>query len=524
MTPVGGLATFSGLAEDTAASGYTIVATSPGLATIISHDLDVLPATPTQLAIKVPAPDSMPAGSKFGLAVAAEDQYGNIVTDYPGSVTIALANNPGQATLLGGPFAMNATGGVANFSPNLILDRAASGYTFLATSSGLTSVTSGSVTVTPGAATQLVVETQPPASLASPTSTFGFVVAAEDQYGNVATSFGGPVRASAAGGSGATLGGNTVVTASSGVASFTGLTLTGANSPIPIQVTGPGLTPATTSPVSSGTPAVLQFATGSASVDEDAGTATFQIVRSGATGSAVSVNVATSGGNAAPGVNYSAINQTISFAAGQTTQTVTIPIINAGSLAQTMTVNVVLSSPAGDAVLASPSSATLSILNVGASTTGSGPLVTLESIQVIKNKKHKVGEVLMTFSGGLNATEAASLSEYTLIQAGKRGSFTAKNAKSIKLLSAVYNSTNHTVAITPKKPFALTKAIELVVNGSAPGLEDSNGRLIDGNHDGQAGGNATAVLKGKATTITSAVVDLLLQHDDVASLTKARKS
>ena len=76
----------------------------------------------------------------------------------------------------------------------------------------------------------------------------------------------------------------------------------------------------------------------------------------------------------------------------------------------------------------------------------------------------------------------------------------------------------------------LTKAVELIVNGaSASGLEDSYGRLIDGNNDGQAGGNAVAVLKGKTATITSAsvnsaAVDVLLQHDDVTPLTKARKS
>ena len=63
----------------------------------------------------------------------------------------------------------------------------------------------------------------------------------------------------------------------------------------------------------------------------------------------------------------------------------------------------------------------------------------------------------------MNAAEAANIAEYELIKAGKKGSFTAKNAKAIKLASAVYNAANNTVTLTPKKKFVLTKPVELVV-------------------------------------------------------------
>jgi hypothetical protein len=44
-------------------------------------------------------------------------------------------------------------------------------------------------------------------------------------------------------------------------------------------------------------------------------------------------------------------------------------------------------------------------------------------------------------------------------------------------------------------PFRLSKAVELRINGLPPsGLKDSLGRLIDGGQDGQAGGDAVAVL------------------------------
>ena len=204
------------------------------------------------------------------------------------------------------------------------------------------------------------------------------------------------------------MGGTTTVTASAGLASFTGLTLSGAATPVALQLATTGLTGTATNPVSLATPAQFAFATGSVSVNETAGSATFQVVRCGGFQGAVSVNVATSGGTAVAGVNYTAINQVLNFAAGQDSQTITIPVTNAGTLAQALTVNVVLSSPGSGASLGSPSTATLSILNAGQSTTPtSTPLVTMETVQLVKKKK-KVQEIVIGFSGALNASEAMS--------------------------------------------------------------------------------------------------------------------
>jgi hypothetical protein len=98
------------------------------------------------------------------------------------------------------------------------------------------------------------------------------------------------------------------------------------------------------------------------------------------------------------------------------------------------------------------------------------------------------------------------MAEYRLAKAGKRGSFTARNARLIKLRSAAYSGTNDTVTLTPKKPFVLAKPVQLQVNGGLPsGLDDTLGRLIDGNHDGQPGGNAVVVLQRGRPTISPLV-------------------
>ncbi len=66
------------------------------------------------------------------------------------------------------------------------------------------------------------------------------------------------------------------------------------------------------------------------------------------------------------------------------------------------------------------------------------------------------------------------------------------------------------------------KVLERVIPS---GLEDSYGRLIDGNDDGQPGSNAVAILTGKAATISartpgSVVVDLLLVRGELAGWSK----
>src|SRR5262249_33699391 len=119
------------------------------------------------------------------------------------------------------------------------------------------------------------------------------------------------------------------------------------------------------------------------------------------------------------------------------------------------------------------------------------PLVTVMKVIDKLNKKHQVTEIDVIFSGLVNATEAASTGKYRLATPGKKNSYTAKNAAVIKLKRALYPPSTNTVALTPKKPFALTKPVQILVYGTgATALQDANGRAIDGDHSGSAGGNA----------------------------------
>jgi hypothetical protein len=402
---------------------------------------------------------------------------------------------------LGGPLTATPVGGIANFHAFITTQTAASGYTLKATSGGLTPVTTGPITVIPAPATHLVVITQPP-TVVTPGSTFGFVVAAEDDFGNISTGYTGTMSVSVPAGSGATLGGITTVTPKNGQATFSGLTLTETNGGVALSVTSTGLTSTTTNVVSVTTPAQVAFALSNFTPNLGATVAAVEIKRTGGYTGQISVNVATSPGTATAPANYTSVNQVYTFDALQNSIFVMVPISNAG-LTSNASFTLTLSNPGPNVVLAGQSTISV-VIQAANQTPPPPPLVTMQTVQLVTNKKHLVTQILVGFSGGVNATEAMSTNTYQLIKANAAGAFTPTKKSLIKIKSA--SLTGNSVALKLKSPLKLKKAVELVVQGLAPnGLQDSNGRLIDGNHDGTAGGNAVAVIKKPGAVTISAV-------------------
>src|SRR5207248_242315 len=137
---------------------------------------------------------------------------------------------------------------VATFPTNLTLNRTSTGDTIQVSGGGLVATT-GPINVTPAPGTQLVVTTPPPGIVTS-RSGFGLVVTAEDGAGNVDPTYNGPVALALASNPGGTsLGGTPSVAAVGGVATFSALSLNNAAAGYTLQVTGGGLSGATTSPI-----------------------------------------------------------------------------------------------------------------------------------------------------------------------------------------------------------------------------------------------------------------------------------
>ncbi len=219
---VNGIATFSGLTLNKAGAGYSLKATTGTVSTATTRVFNVTASTASKFVLISQPPSLLGAGRLFGLKVAAEDAYGNVVTTFRGSVTLSLASGPGGATVYG-KLIVTLISGVATFS-NLKITRAGTDYTLDVTGS-LGSTTTNVFNVVAGTATHLAISTQPPDSVTA-NSAFGMVVTAFDAYGNVAVAFTGKVTLVLATNPGhSTLTGEVTEPAAAGVITFTDLLL-----------------------------------------------------------------------------------------------------------------------------------------------------------------------------------------------------------------------------------------------------------------------------------------------------------
>src|SRR5437773_459471 len=222
------------------------------------------PPAPTQLAF-LQQPENLMAGHQFSqtVKVRADDAHGNKVASFRGNVTVALANNPGGATL-SGTTTVAAVDGIATFS-DLSLDKTGAGYTLTASASGraVVSPTSVALDVAPGPATQLEFTVEPTTATAGTALAPSLQVRALDAAENLVPTFTGNVTVAFGGtsGEGATLSGTTPVAAVSGVATFFDLSLNKTGTGYTLTASASGFAPVTSAAfdITPGTATQLSF-------------------------------------------------------------------------------------------------------------------------------------------------------------------------------------------------------------------------------------------------------------------------
>jgi hypothetical protein len=174
-------------------------------------------------------------------------------------VTVTAAIATGGGTLGGTLTATTIGNGVATFT-NLAITGTVGDRTLSFSATGLTAVTSGTITVTAGAATQLVFSVQPITTTAGAAITPAVQVTAEDGSGNTATGFTGNITVTiGTNPGGGTLSGTATVAAAGGVASFANLSINKAGAGYTLTATGAGSVTSAAFDITPGTAAALVF-------------------------------------------------------------------------------------------------------------------------------------------------------------------------------------------------------------------------------------------------------------------------
>lgn len=127
-------------------------------------------------------------------------------------------------------------------------------------------------------------------------------------------------------------------------------------------------------------PGALQLSTADATVAEDGGSVTLTVQRVNGSDGAVSVNFATQDGTAAAGSDYTSTSGTLTFAAGSTSQAITVPILRDTVAESSETFTVALAGPTGGAVLGAPTTATVTITNAAPTRCLPRPTVRVQSV------------------------------------------------------------------------------------------------------------------------------------------------
>jgi hypothetical protein len=235
------------------------------------------------------------------------------------------------------------------------------------------------------------------------------------------------------------------------------------------------------------TAGTIQFSNATYAVNENAGSATITVTRIGGSAAGVSVVYTTMDGSAKSGQNYTSTTGTLTFGAGETSKTFTVPVLDDQLFSSDKALVITLSQPNAGAALGGPSTATLLIHETDPAPV---PLVTIAGVQTSTNRRGQVTGITVVLSAPVAPASVANSNDFQLIQAGRKGRFDTRDAKRLALRPAVYSSGSVSISLTPKTPVALNRPVELVVSG----LIDLLGRPFDSQHNGQAGGSFVVLL------------------------------
>ena len=148
-------------------------------------------------------------------------------------------------------------------------------------------------------------------------------------------------------------------------------------------------------------------------------------------------------------------------------------------------------------------------------------------------RKKSVTVLDVTYSGALDAADATNLDAYSLKAALGKKRHSHGFLLPYLFESASFAPATNTVQLRPILKIPKNTLMQLTINGSR--IHDTTGRQLDGNGDGQAGGNfvgtltsgggssmARAMVDSRSGRETGAAIDALMTDESLAGLSRRR--
>jgi hypothetical protein len=223
---------------------------------------------------------------------------------------------------------------------------------------------------------------------------------------------------------------------------------------------------------------------------------TVTVTRSDGGTAAVEVDFSTISATAIAGVDFTPVTQRLTFAAGEISKTVDVPVLTDGSTEEDELLVVNLSNPGPGGALGATSSA---VVRISANDDFDDLPPQVRQV-LLTGPSRGISGATVQFSEDMNESTVENLANYTFTARG-RGRIT------IALTSANYDPATRTVVLAASQTFAQTefKTLEFKVKGKSGGVQDMAGNRLDGTGRGRPGSDSIsrfAVFSGTTITLT----------------------
>jgi hypothetical protein len=108
-----------------------------------------------------------------------------------------------------------------------------------------------------------------------------------------------------------------------------------------------------------------------------------------------------------------------------------------------------------------------------------------------RTSRTKITQLELTFDTAMDSSSVQNMANYQLISAGRDGKLGTRDDTKLTISKVTYNSATRVAMITSRQAMTTTGIYRLtaLATSTTAGLKSGNGKLIDGDNNGSAGGN-----------------------------------